>query len=115
MVEATDIYCSHAGEHDLSEGVLTRSTSAFRGPNVYFARSVEESNTNYAQGGIAAVLDPAWSLNGSRVRKQGLDQRCLANAGFSRNKEHLPLALQRGLEGVLQPRQLCLSTHQGRC
>ena len=35
--EATDIYCSHAADHDLSEGMLTRSASSFRGPNVRLA------------------------------------------------------------------------------
>lgn len=66
-VEATEIYCSHAAEHDLTEGILTRSASAFRGPNVHLARTVDESKHINKVVGPAIIIASSGMMTGGRI------------------------------------------------
>jgi metallo-beta-lactamase family protein len=66
-VEATDIYCSHAAEHDLSEGALVHSVSAFRGPNVHLARTVDESKRINNVTGPAIIIASSGMMTGGRI------------------------------------------------
>ncbi|HEY4308474.1 MAG TPA: MBL fold metallo-hydrolase [Pirellulales bacterium] len=65
--EATDIYCSHAAENDLSEGMITQTASAFRGPNVHLARTVDESKRINNVVGPVIIIASSGMMTGGRI------------------------------------------------
>ncbi len=66
-VDATDIYCAHSAENDLSEGVLAHSNCAFRGPNVHLARGVDESKRINSVDGPAVIIASSGMMTGGRI------------------------------------------------
>ena len=66
-VDATDIYCAHSAENDLSEGVLAHSNCDFRGPNVHLARGVDESKRINSVDGPAVIIASSGMMTGGRI------------------------------------------------
>jgi metallo-beta-lactamase family protein len=64
-VEATEVYCRHAADHDLSEGTLT--AGVFDGPNVHLARTVDESKRINHVGGPAVIIASSGMMTGGRI------------------------------------------------
>lgn len=63
-VDATDIYCEFAGEHDLSEWQLQGSDCLFR---VNFARGADESKAINAVRGPAVIIASSGMMTGGRI------------------------------------------------
>jgi metallo-beta-lactamase family protein len=63
--DATNIYCAHASEHDLSEGQL--QGGALCGQNVRFARSVDESKHINGVPGPAIIIASSGMMTGGRI------------------------------------------------
>ena len=66
-VDATDIYCAHAAENDLSEGLIANSACAFRGPNVHLARTADESKRINSVAGPAVIIASSGMMTGGRI------------------------------------------------
>jgi len=66
-VNATEIYCAHAAEHDLSEGRLADSNGIFKGRNVHLARTAEESKRINNIDGPAVIIASSGMMTGGRI------------------------------------------------
>ena len=66
-VDATNIYCAHAAEHDLSEGLLAGADCVFKGRNVHLARTVEESKRINNVTGPAVIIASSGMMTGGRI------------------------------------------------
>jgi len=64
-VEATEVYCRHAADHDLKEGKL--GPGVFDGPNVHLAKSVEQSKQINQVDGPAIIIASSGMLTGGRI------------------------------------------------
>lgn len=66
-VNATNIYCAHSADHDLSEAKLLGPQGALDGKNVHLARSVEESKRINAITGPAVIISSSGMMTGGRI------------------------------------------------
>lgn len=66
-INATNIYCDHAADHDLSEGELSGAACVLDGRNVHLARSVAESKAINDVDGPAVVISSAGMMTGGRI------------------------------------------------
>jgi uncharacterized protein (TIGR00730 family) len=66
-VDATHIYYDHREDHDLSEGELSGRNSVLKGPNVHFARSVEQSKRLNSISGPAVIISSSGMMEGGRI------------------------------------------------
>jgi metallo-beta-lactamase family protein len=73
-VNATDIYCAHAAEHDLSEGQLSDADCVFKGRNIHLARTVEESKRINSVAGPAVIIASSGMMTAGRILHH-LEQR----------------------------------------
>lgn len=64
-VEATEVYCRHAAEHDLQEGTL--GPGVFDGPNVHLAKSVDQSKQINHVAGPAVIIASSGMMTGGRI------------------------------------------------
>jgi metallo-beta-lactamase family protein len=64
-VEATEVYCRHAEEHDLQEGAL--GPGVFDGPNVHLAKSVDQSKQINHVAGPAVIIASSGMMTGGRI------------------------------------------------
>jgi metallo-beta-lactamase family protein len=66
-VDATNIFASHAEDHDLSEGRIAGNRGAVGGKNVRLARTVAESKRINAEEGPAVIIASSGMMTGGRI------------------------------------------------
>lgn len=66
-IDATQIYQSHAPEHDLTEGRLEGRETVFSGRNVHLSRTVAESKRINDVAGPAVIISSSGMMTGGRV------------------------------------------------
>ena len=66
-VDATQVFCAHSEDHDLSEGQLTGADCVLDGRNVHLARTTNESRAINAVGGPAVIIASSGMMTGGRI------------------------------------------------
>ncbi|MCL6502715.1 MAG: hypothetical protein K6T86_08525 [Pirellulales bacterium] len=66
-VDASNIFASHAEDHDLSEGRIAGNRGAVGGKNVRLARTVAESKRINAEEGPAVIISSSGMMTGGRI------------------------------------------------
>ena len=65
--DATNIYCEHSDQHDLSEGQLSGESCVLRGRNLHLARSASESKNINSVRGPAVIIASSGMMTGGRI------------------------------------------------
>lgn len=73
-IDATTIYSAYRRDHDLSEGELEGSDSAFHGPNVHLVRTMQESKGLNNLSGPAVIIASSGMMTSGRILHH-LEQR----------------------------------------
>ena len=66
-IDATQIYQSHAAEHDLTEGRLKGRETVFSGRNIHLSRTSAESKRINEVAGPAVIISSSGMMTGGRV------------------------------------------------
>ncbi|MGC4006022.1 MAG: MBL fold metallo-hydrolase [Pirellulales bacterium] len=66
-VDATNIYCAFADEHDLSESELTGPQCVLRGRDVHLCRTAQESKALNGIQGPAVIISSSGMMTGGRI------------------------------------------------
>ena len=66
-VNATEIYCNHAEDHDLSETASESKGCELYGPNIHLSRTVAESKRINDVEGPAVIISSSGMMTGGRI------------------------------------------------
>ncbi|MDZ4817661.1 MAG: MBL fold metallo-hydrolase [Planctomycetota bacterium] len=66
-IEASQIYCEHAADHDLSEARLTVPVEMLDWPAVHYTRTTQESKEINAVDGPAIIISSSGMMTGGRI------------------------------------------------
>jgi len=86
-INATNIYCDYAADHDLSETMMAAPSCVLDGRNVHLARSVSESKAINDVEGPAVIISSAGMMTGGRIlhhlkRRLPEDRNTIVLGGF---------------------------------